>query len=319
MRELAAEGTSIVFITHKLREVKAVADRITVIRQGKVVGEATPDASTGELASMMVGRDVALTVDKDPATPKEVVLRATNLRAYGSLGQLALDEATVEVRAGEVVAIAGVQGNGQTELVEALIGLRPLEGGTIELDGDDITGHQVSDILARGVGYIPEDRRKDGLVGEFSIEENLMMDRFHDAPFVKRFSLDLSGREHFAKEAIDEFDVRTPSSTVPASTLSGGNQQKVVVARELTKPLRLLIASQPTRGVDVGSIEFIHQRLIAARDSGVAVVIVSTELDEVFALADRIVVMYRGRMIGEVTPEISREKLGEMMAGVVAV
>ena len=319
MRDLAKAGTSIVFITHKLREVQAVADRITVIRQGAVVGEALPTASTSELASMMVGRDVTLTVEKDPATPTDVVLRATNVRAIGSLGQQALDDASFEVRAGEIVAIAGVQGNGQTELVETIIGLRPVQSGVITLDGDDITHDEVSEVLGRGVGYIPEDRRKDGLVGEFSIEENLMLDRFHEAPFAKRISLDLGGRQAFAEHAIDDFDVRTPSSTIPASKLSGGNQQKVVVARELTRPLKLLLASQPTRGVDVGSIEFIHKRLISARDSGVAVLIVSTELDEVFALADRILVMYRGRIVSEVTPDVSREKLGELMAGVVAV
>lgn len=319
MRDLAKAGTSIVFITHKLREVRAVADRITVIRQGAVVGEVSPQASTQKLASMMVGRDVTLTVDKGLAQPKGVVLSVSTVRAIGSLGQQALDDASFDVSAGEIVAVAGVQGNGQTELVETIIGLRPVQSGRITLDGVDITHDAVSDVLARGVGYIPEDRRKDGLVGEFSIEENLMMDRFHEAPFAKKLSLDLTGRHTFALQAIDEFDIRTPSSTIPASKLSGGNQQKVVVARELTKTLKLLLASQPTRGVDVGSIEFIHKRLIAARDSGVAVLIVSTELDEVFALADRILVMYRGRIISEVTPEVSREKLGELMAGVVNV
>ena len=317
MRDLAQAGTSIVFITHKLREVRAVADRITVIRQGAVVGEASPHASTAELASMMVGRDVTLTVDKGSAQPEDVVLGVSDVRAIGSLGQQALDDASFEVRAGEIVAIAGVQGNGQAELVEAIIGLRPVQSGHITLGGHDITNDSVSEVLARGIGYIPEDRRKDGLVGEFSIEENLMMNRFHEAPFAKNFSLDLAGRHAFAKQTIDEFDIRTASSTVPASKLSGGNQQKVVLARELTKSLKLLLASQPTRGVDVGSIEFIHKRLIAARDSGVAVLIVSTELDEVFALADRILVMYRGQIISEVTPDVSREKLGELMAGVV--
>ena len=317
MRDLAQAGTSIVFITHKLREVKAVADRITVIRQGAVVGEASPDASTAELASMMVGRDVNLTVDKGPAQPKDVVLRVSDVRAIGSLGQQALDGASFEVRAGEIVAVAGVQGNGQAELVETIIGLRPVQSGDITLNGETITNDSVSEVLERGVGYIPEDRRKDGIVGEFSIEENLMMDRFREAPFVKNFSLDLAGRHAFAIQTIDDFDIRAASSTVATSKLSGGNQQKVVVARELTKKLDLLLASQPTRGVDVGSIEFIHKRLIAARDSGVAVLIVSTELDEVFALADRILVMYRGRIISEVAPDVSREKLGELMAGVV--
>jgi ABC-type uncharacterized transport system ATPase subunit len=318
MRDLAASGTSIVFITHKLREVKAVADRITVIRQGRVVGEASPDASTSELASMMVGREVLLTVDKKSAQPGDTVLVADNLHARGSVGQKALDGVSFAVNTGEIVAVAGVQGNGQSELVEALIGLRPLDAGSVHIDGEDVTGRPVKEILGHGVGYVPEDRRKDGLVSLFSIEENLMLDRFTEAPFAKKFSLDLPGRRDFSREAIADFDIRTPHSTAPAAKLSGGNQQKVVLARELTKPLKLLVASQPTRGVDVGSIEFIHRRLIDARDSGVAVLIVSTELDEVFALADRILVMYRGHIVAEVTPDISRDKLGELMAGVVA-
>lgn len=318
MRDLAASGTSIVFITHKLREVKAVADRITVIRQGRVVGEASPDASTSELASMMVGRDVLLTVNKQEAKPGDTVLVVDHLHAKGSLGQRALDGVSFDVSKGEIVAIAGVQGNGQSELVEALIGLRPSEAGSVVIGGVDVTGRPVSDVLSQGVGYVPEDRRKDGLVGPFSIEENLMLDRFTEEPFAKKISLDLAGRRDFAHQAIKDFDIRTPHSAVPAAKLSGGNQQKVVLARELTKPLKLLIASQPTRGVDVGSIEFIHRRLIDARDSGVAVMIVSTELDEVFALADRILVMYRGRIVAEVAPDVSRDKLGELMAGVVA-
>ena len=318
MRDLAASGTSIVFITHKLREVKAVADRITVIRQGRVVGQASPDATTSELASMMVGRDVLLTVDKEPAQPGDTILVADNLHAAGSLGQKALDGVSFHVKKGEIVAVAGVQGNGQSELVEALLGLRPLHAGSVQIDGVDVTGRPVKEVLSQGVGYVPEDRRKDGLVGPFTIEENFMLDRFAEAPFAKKFSLDLPGRREFSNQAISDFDIRTPHAAIPATKLSGGNQQKVVLARELTKPLKLLIASQPTRGVDVGSIEFIHRRLIDARDSGVAVLIVSTELDEVFALADRILVMYRGHVVAEVTPDISRDKLGELMAGVVA-
>lgn len=318
MRDLASSGKSIVFITHKLREVKAVADRITVIRQGRVVGEASPDASTSELASMMVGREVLLTVDKQPAQPGNSVLVVDDLHAKGSLGQRALDGASFDVKTGEIVAIAGVQGNGQSELVEAIIGLRPSEAGSVLISGTDVTGRPVREVLDHGVGFVPEDRRKDGLVGLFSIEENLMLDRFSEAPFSKKLSLDVAGRRDFSDKAIEDFDIRAPHSAVPAAKLSGGNQQKVVLARELTKQLKLLIVSQPTRGVDVGSIEFIHRRLIEARDSGVAVLIVSTELDEVFALADRILVMYRGRIIAEVTPDVSRDKLGELMAGVVA-
>lgn len=319
MRGLAQSGTSIVFITHKLREVKAVADVITVIRQGKVVGSVPPTSSTQELAQMMVGRDVDLQVYKDPKTAGAEVLVVEGLDATNSFGVRVLKDVSLSVRSGEIVAVAGVQGNGQSELVEALIGLSPLDDGSISLLGQNLANRSVQERLALGIGYVPEDRKKDGLVGAFTIEENLMLDRAAESTFSKGPSLDLHSRSDFADTAIKDFDIRTPGADSLVSKLSGGNQQKVVLARELTRPLKLLIASQPTRGVDVGSIEFIHERIIQARDAGVGVLIVSTELDEVFALADRIVVMYRGEIVAEVTPDISREELGKLMAGVVNV
>jgi len=318
MKQLAASGTSIVFITHKLREVKAVADKITVVRLGKVVGSTTPDASTSELASMMVGRDVGLTVDKEPREPGEIVLSVENLAVLDDRGQRAVDGVTFEVRAGEILAIAGVQGNGQTELAEAIIGLRsPLTGlGKIAFRGEDITHSTVRQVLELGVGYIPEDRSSDGVVGGFTIAENLMINSSYKSRFTNGVNINFAARRQIADGLISEFDVRTQSSETLAGKLSGGNQQKVVAARELSRDVDLLVASQPTRGVDVGSIEFIHSRIVQERDKGKAVVLVSTELDEVLALADRIAVMYRGKIVDIVTPSTSREQLGKLMAGV---
>ena len=320
MRQLAKSGTSIVFITHKLREVKEVADIITVIRLGKVVGDAKPDASTSELASMMVGREVELTVVKKPQKLGEVVLSVENIAVLDDRGQRAVDGLSFEVKAGEVLAFAGVQGNGQTELAEALLGLRPtLTGfGKITLKGKDITSADVRSRLDSGVAYIPEDRKTDGLVSEFSIAENMMINSSYKSKFTKGLNINFGARREIANQLVKEFDVRTPSAETPAGKLSGGNQQKVVVARELSREVDLLVASQPTRGVDVGSIEFIHERIMAERDSGKAVVLISTELDEVLSLADRIAVMYRGKIVGIVDPKTSREQLGKMMAGVSA-
>jgi general nucleoside transport system ATP-binding protein len=318
MRQLAKNGTSIVFITHKLREVKAVADKITVIRLGKVVGSASPDASTSELASLMVGRDVDLKVKKGEATTGENILKLSNISVLDDRMQRAVNDVSLEVAAGEILAIAGVQGNGQTELAEALLGLRHVikGSGKIELDGRDITENSVRHVLDAGVAFIPEDRKKDGLVSEFSVAENLMLDSSFKSKFTKGFSINFAARRKIADELIEEFDIRTQSADSPAGKLSGGNQQKVVVARELSRDVKLVVASQPTRGVDVGSIEFIHERIVAERDQGRAVVLVSTELDEVLALADRIAVMYRGKIIGVVPPTTSREELGKLMAGV---
>jgi len=315
MRSLRDAGTSILFITHKLREVRAVADRITVIRRGAVVGEAEPTASSADLASMMVGRPVQLTVDRAPATPGDETLVVDSMRVVDDRGQVLVDDVSLTVRAGEIYALAGVQGNGQSELTEALVGLTRLESGTVTLDGRDITGSAVDDVLALGVGYVPEDRMHDGLVGDFTVAENLVLDLFDQQPFGGRGSLDLGEIDRNAHARVEEYDVRTQSVDAPASTLSGGNQQKVVLARELSRSLRLLVVSQPTRGVDVGSMEFVHKRIVAERDSGAAVVLVSTELDEVLALADRIAVMYRGRIVGEVPGGTSAEEIGLLMAG----
>ncbi|GEP70033.1 ABC transporter ATP-binding protein [Cellulomonas soli] len=316
MRQLKASGTSIVFITHKLREVRAVADRITVIRRGKVVGTAQPSSSEKELASLMVGRSVELGVDKAPARAGEVTVRVRDLTVIDAAGVRQLDQVGFDVARGEILAIAGVQGNGQTELTEVMLGLERPVAGSVELDGQDLVGLGVADVLASGVGFVPEDRTEDGLVADFSVAENLVLDLFHRSPYAKGVSLDLGQIQANAERRIVEFDVRTPSVEAHAGTLSGGNQQKVVLARELSRPLRLLIASQPTRGLDVGSIEFVHQRIVAERDNGTPVIIVSTELDEVLALADRILVLYRGRIVGVVPGGTDRDVLGLMMAGV---
>jgi ABC-type uncharacterized transport system ATPase subunit len=321
MRDLAAAGTSIIFITHKLREVQAVSDKITVIRQGKVVGQAKPTSTAGELATMMVGREVDLKVNKSVAKQGgNLVLRVEDIHVEDDRKQLAVDGVSFNVQAGEVLAIAGVQGNGQTELAEALLGLRHVVKGrgAIALNDNYIDGQSVRQRLEAGIGYVPEDRKKDGLVGEFDIAENLMLNGSYGKPFAKGVAIDFASRDRIANQLIKAFDVRTPSASTQAQKLSGGNQQKVVVARELSREVKLLIVSQPTRGVDVGSIEFIHERIVAERDEGKAVLLISTELDEVLALADRIAVMYRGKIVGIVDANVSRETLGKMMAGVVA-
>jgi general nucleoside transport system ATP-binding protein len=315
MRSLRDGGTSIVFITHKLREVRAVADRITVIRRGKVVGEASPQSSSEELASLMVGRPVHLTIDKAAAAPGDPILEIDKLRVVDAKAQVVVDGVSLQVRSGEIYALAGVQGNGQTELTEALVGLEKVTEGRISLRGKDITHSSINDILDLGVGYVPEDRLHDGLVGSFSIAENLVLDTYDAPPFAKGISLDLAAIGANAEQRVGEFDVRTTSTQSSASTLSGGNQQKVVLARELSRPLQLLVVAQPTRGLDVGSIEFVHRRIVAERDRGAAVVLVSTELDEVLGLADRIGVMYRGKIIGEVPGGTSAEEIGLLMAG----
>ena len=318
MRGLAKSGTSIIFITHKLREVQQVADRITVIRQGKVVASPTPKASASELASLMVGREVDLDVKRKPAKVGAETLVIKNLTVLDDRQHQMVDGVTFSVHDGEVLAIAGVQGNGQTELAEAILGLRKIHSGSIQVAGRDLTKSTVREVLEAGLGYIPEDRKKDGLVSEFSIAENLMLDGSFGKPFAKGVQIDFAKRDEIAHKLIEEFDIRTPSAETLAKQLSGGNQQKVVVARELGRELKVLVASQPTRGVDVGSIEFIHEQIIAARDSGKSVLIISTELDEVLALADRIAVMYRGKIVGIVDSKTTREKLGKMMAGIAA-
>lgn len=318
MRGLSKNGTSIIFITHKLREVQKVADRIIVIRQGKVVSEASPKATAGELASLMVGRDVDLDTQKNKAKLGAETLVVKDLTVLDDRNQQMVNGISFSVHDGEILAIAGVQGNGQTELAEAILGLRKIHSGSIEVAGQDLTKSNVRQVLEAGVGYIPEDRKKDGLVGQFTIAENLMLDGSFGRPFAKGVQIDFAKRDEIAAKLIKDFDIRTPSADTLAKQLSGGNQQKVVVAREMSRDLRVLIASQPTRGVDVGSIEFIHEQIVAARDAGKTVVIISTELDEVLALADRIAVMYRGRIVGIVDAKTTREKLGKMMAGIAA-
>ncbi|WP_454138809.1 ABC transporter ATP-binding protein [Microbacterium paulum] len=315
MRQLRDEGTSIVFITHKLREVREVADRITVIRLGKVVGEASPTATNAELASLMVGRAVELTVHKDAPHLGDGGLEVRDLRVLTTTGAIVVDGVSFDVRPGEILAVAGVQGNGQTELVEAIVGLAPRVEGSISLGGTELVGKSVHAILGEGVGFVPEDRKEDGLVGGFSVAENLILDRSSDPAFARAGTLRRGAMDTFARDRIAEYDIRTQGPQTAAGTLSGGNQQKVVIAREMSRELRLLVVAQPTRGVDVGSIEFIHKRIIETRDSGIPIVVVSTELDEVSALADRIAVMYRGTVVGIVPGDTPRDTLGLMMAG----
>jgi simple sugar transport system ATP-binding protein len=316
MRSLTDSGRSVVFITHKLKEVLEIADRITVMRRGQVVGTTTPrDTSESKLAEMMVGRSVNLTVDKPPAVPSDTVLQLTELRVLDDRSILTVDGVTLDVRGGEILAIAGVQGNGQTELVEAITGLRKPISGTITLDGKNVTGSPPRAMLRRGLAHIPEDRQHDGLVLPMSIADNLVLNQ-HSAPAFASFGTrKLSAVREHAASMIHDFDIRADGGQVAAQTLSGGNQQKVVVARELSRPIRLLVAAQPTRGLDVGSIEYVHRRIVSERDKGVAVLLVSSELDEVMALGDRIAVMYEGKVVGVVDPSVGREQVGLLMAG----
>jgi simple sugar transport system ATP-binding protein len=319
MRSLRDEGRAIVFITHKLREVRAIADKITVIRRGRVVGTAKPTDSEAQLAELMVGRAVRLQVDKKTAAPsKEPRLVLSGVSIASPSGALVVDNLDLEVAGGEIVCVAGVQGNGQTELAEALLGLIKISTGSVTLDGVPISNADPKVIIDAGLGFVPEDRQHDGFVGTFSVAENLVLNHFDEAPYARGIALKLDKIKANAEERVGEFDIRTQSTESPLTSLSGGNQQKVVLARELSRPLSVLIANQPTRGVDVGAIEFLHGRLVAERDRGTAVLIVSTELDEVVALADRIAVMYRGRIVGIVPPDTSNEVLGLMMAGVPA-
>ncbi len=319
MNLLKEQGKSIIFITHKLKEVLQVADRIAVLRQGKVVGEADPRTATqASLAAMMVGREVILTVDKKPAQPGPVILEIQGLTARNDLGEPALREVSLTVRAGEILGVAGVQGNGQTELVEVLTGLRPALGGRITVQGKDMTNASPRQVTEEGPScHVPEDRHAYGMVGSYSVAHNLVLNTYYRPPFAQGITVNEPAIVEHASRLVKEYDVRTPSVLTPASSLSGGNQQKMVVAREFSRPVKLLIAAQPTRGIDVGSIEFIHNQIVAKRDEDVAVLLVSYELDEIMALSDRIAVMYKGQII-DVLPreEATREKLGLLMAGV---
>ena len=308
MKTLRDEGRAIVFITHKLREVRAIADDITVVRRGKIVGEASADQSEAELAEMMGGRAV-----KDEAKPTWPRLEVENLTVADDLGSVVVDNVSLTVEGGEILGVAGVQGNGQPELASSLLGLIKPTSGSIRIDGKDTTGAAPIKTIGAGLGFVPEDRQRDGFVGEFSIAENLILNQV--GAYSKHGNLQLRRIADNARDRVEEFDIRTPSASLPVSSLSGGNQQKVVLARELSRPLSVLVASQPTRGVDVGAIEFLHQRIVEERDNGTAVLIVSTELDEIEALSDRIAVMYRGRIVGIAPTGTPRDVLGLMMAG----
>jgi len=315
IRRLKEGGRSIVFISHKLKEVQAIADSITVLRRGQVVGERPPSATEDELASLMVGRNVQLRVSKESAKPGQVVLDVADLTVADELGRVWVNGLSLQVRAGEILGVAGVQGNGQTELCEALMGLRPALSGEVTLNGRDLTHATPGQRLRAGFAYIPEDRQADGLVGDFSVAANMVLDTYNRPPFASGINLNLGAIAANAAERVQEFDVRTTSTATPVSTLSGGNQQKVILARELGREHKALIASQPTRGLDVGSIEFVHRRIVEQRDHGVAVLLVSAELDEIYALADRIAVMYEGQITGFRPPNVPAEELGLLMAG----
>ncbi len=316
MRQLKAQGVSIVFITHKLKEVLAIADRIMVMRQGRVVGETTPEqTSETELASMMVGREVVLRVEKPPARPGEVVLEVEDLYVE-ERGVPVVNGVSLKVRAGEILGIAGVQGNGQTELAEVLTGLRRPQRGVVRIAGETMPFERARALIERGLAHIPEDRQRHGLVLPFSVADNLVLCTYYKPPFANGWQRNPRAVQEFAERLIQQFDIRTPGPQVPVATLSGGNQQKVIVAREFSRPVRVLIANQPTRGLDVGSIEYIHKRIIELRDQGVAVLLISAELDEILSLSDRIAVMYEGRIVAEVDADkAERATLGLWMAG----
>ena len=317
VKTLVSAGRGVVFITHKLKEALNIADRIAVLRRGKVVGEADPKTATeSQIAEMMVGRPVQLTVDKSSAKAGDVVLKVTDLTVLDADGRTHVESVSFEVHAGEIVGIAGVQGNGQTELVEALTGLRKATSGVIALDGKDLTHSDPRERHQMGMAHIPEDRQRQGLVGGLSVAENLVLTRYHDDQFSHGVIVDWEAADAIAETLITEYDIRTPNKETGVGTLSGGNQQKVIVARELSRDLRLTIAAQPTRGVDVGSIEYIHSRIVKERDAGTAVLIVSTELEEVMALSDRLLVMYRGKVVAELDPKkVTPMEVGLYMAG----
>lgn len=317
IRELTARGVSVIFISHKLKEVLSIADRITVMRAGRVVGATTPaETDEHQLAAMMVGREVILSVEKEPAQPKEDVLVVKDLRVRDVRDLEAVRGVSFTVRAGEILGIAGVQGNGQTELAEALTGLRRIESGSVLLAGRDLTNHPPRDFTETGLAHIPEDRQRHGLVLSYTIADNIVLCDYYRPPFSQRGVMQHQVLDEHARKLIQAFDVRTPSPYVAAGKLSGGNQQKVIVARELSRPVKLVIANQPTRGLDVGSIEYIHKEIVQMRDQGVAVLLISAELDEIMSLSDRIAVMYHGQIVTTVDAKaVTREQLGLWMAG----
>ncbi len=318
MHNLIQEGKSIIFITHKLREVLAVADRISVMRAGQMVGTVRPAEATRELlAEMMVGRKVILQIDKTEAQPGEPVLKVENLKVQDDRRHTTVNGISLEVRAGEILGVAGVQGNGQTELAEALSGLRHCVEGKVVILGKEMTNVSPRQVIETGTSHVPEDRQKHGLVLTFPVRDNLVLCNYYQPPFANGIDLNYLEIERFSTEAVRLFDVRTPGILTLVGSLSGGNQQKVIIARELSRPIKLLIASQPTRGLDVGSIEFIHRRIIEARDHGAAVLLISAELDEIMSLSDRIAVMYKGKILDTLPAQTAtREQLGLLMAGI---
>ena len=316
LRRLASEGCSIIFISHKLYEVLEIADRITVIRRGKVVGQRVPaETNEEDLAELMVGREVELTADRGESHPAAATLTVAGLSVRDDRRREVVHELSFEVRAGEIFGIAGVAGNGQDELVEALTGLRPKSAGRVTLDGRDVTADGSRDLIRQGVGFVPADRQRFGLVLSYPLTDNLVLTDYYREPYAHGIVRDDAAIRRRAEQAVQQYDVRTPSVDVAAAALSGGNQQKVVVAREFDGTLRLLILDQPTRGLDVGSVEFIHRQAIAKRDAGTAILLVSAELDEVLELSDRIGVMYRGRLVAIMdAADATREEVGLLMA-----
>ena len=317
MKNLVKEGKSIILITHKLDEIRAVSDRVTVIRRGKSIETVEiAGATNADLAEMMVGRSVSFKTEKQEAQPKEVVLSIQDLVVNENRGVLAVKNLSLDVRAGEIVGIAGIDGNGQSELIQAITGLRKIESGSVELKGQSIVGLHPRQITEMSVGHVPEDRHRDGLVLEMMISENIALQTYYKEPLSKKGILNYSNIINYAKKLMQEFDVRAASEIVPASALSGGNQQKAIIAREVDRNPDLLIVSQPTRGLDVGAIEYIHKRLIQERDNGKAVLVVSFELDEILNVSDRIAVIHDGKIQGIVTPETTnKQELGVLMAG----
>ena len=318
VESLRQRGVSIIFISHKLKEVLQISDRITVMRRGKVVGSTTPQESDERiLAEMMVGRDVILTVDKTPANPQEPVLRVMSMGVLGDQKSKAVKDVSFEICAGEILGIAGVQGNGQREFVEALTGLRDVQHGMIVLNGKPMPFNNPRLLVESHVSHVPEDRQKHGLVLDYSLIDNLVLCTYYQPPFAKGLTRQEEPMRENAEQLIEQFDIRTPGPEVPAANLSGGNQQKVIVARELSRPVKLLIVNQPTRGLDVGSIEYIHSQIVKIRDEGAAVLLVSAELDEILSLSDRIAVMYHGEIVATMDREdATREGLGLLMAGI---
>jgi simple sugar transport system ATP-binding protein len=316
VRSLQAEGKSIIFISHKLNEVLEIADRITVLRRGKTVETVPKQGATEEsLAKLMVGRDVLLRVDKKPATPGEPLLTVEDVHVLDERGLEAVRGISLTVHSGEILGVAGVDGNGQTELIDAIAGLTPVQSGRVIVGGDDVTGEGCKECLDAGLGHIPEDRQRRGLVLDFSLAENIALHDYDSAPNSRLGWLYPSRLVSRARGLLKDFDVRGGGPQTAAGSLSGGNQQKVVLAREVSRDPQVLIAAQPTRGLDVGAIEFVHRRLVEQRDAGRAILLVSFELDEILSLSDRIVVVYEGRIAGEYPPDVSEEELGIAMTG----